>query len=243
MTLSTGQSRQGRLTLLGAFELSTADDPLPMPRTAQRLLAFLGLASPVDRMTAAGRLWPDVTGPRAACSLRTALSKVHRLAGKAENGTTSAIIREGTTLGLDSSITIDAQALRQVAAQVAASTGSAVDAALRLLDLRGELLPSWDEEWLTIEREELREIRLQALEQCSIRLCRSGSYAAAMMLAYEALRSDPLRESSHRQLIAIHLAQGNRAQALVVYRACVRQLRRECGTPPSSLLRGLLTES
>jgi two-component SAPR family response regulator len=132
------------------------------------------------------------------------------------------------------------KALRQVAGRVISGSRPAIEAAVQLLDLTGELLPSWDEEWLVLEREELKQIQLQAFESCSNRLSRSGYHAAAMALAYEAIRADPLRESAHRQLIAIHLAQGNRVQAMQVYQRFSKILWDDYQVRPSQRLQELV---
>jgi DNA-binding SARP family transcriptional activator len=117
---------------------------------------------------------------------------------------------------------------------------TALDAALQLLRLGGELLPSWDEEWLIFDREELRQIRLQALECCASRLCRSGQFGAALLVTYEAIRSDPLRESAHRLLVGIHMGQGNRLEALRAARSYSTQLWLDCKARPSPIMEELV---
>lgn len=80
--------------------------------------------------------------------------------------------------------------------------------------LEGELLPDWYDDWVVFERERLRELRLHALESLALRMCKDGRYGDAVEAIYAALRGDALRESAHRHLIRIHLAEGNRAEAL-----------------------------
>jgi DNA-binding SARP family transcriptional activator len=48
-----------------------------------------------------------------------------------------------------------------------------------------------------------------------------------------AVRADALRESAHRVVIRIHLAEGNVAEALHAYRHCSALLEREFGLTPS----------
>ncbi|HEY6203669.1 MAG TPA: bacterial transcriptional activator domain-containing protein [Candidatus Limnocylindria bacterium] len=78
----------------------------------------------------------------------------------------------------------------------------------------GELLADWCDEWVLLERERLRQLRLHALEVLTQRLVTVGRYADAMEVALAALRSEPLRESAHRAVISVHLAEGNRSEAL-----------------------------
>jgi DNA-binding SARP family transcriptional activator len=222
-----------RLRLLGSFSLTVDGRIARLPFSVQRLIAFLGMTRQADRHTAAGSLWPDVTEARASCSLRAVLSKIQQLCPYTVESRSNYLI-------LSPVVGVDTLFLRKVATRVAARSADAIQDALALLDLRGELLPTWDEEWLTFEREELRQIRLQALDCCTAQLYRSGHLAGAMMLAFEAIRADPLRESAYRLVVAIHMAQGNRAQALHAYRAYADNLWLEYRIRPSPLFKDLV---
>jgi DNA-binding SARP family transcriptional activator len=46
--------------------------------------------------------------------------------------------------------------------------------------LAKDLLPGWDEDWLQLERERHRQLRIHALEALSQRLTSGGQYAAAI---------------------------------------------------------------
>jgi DNA-binding SARP family transcriptional activator len=104
----------------------------------------------------------------------------------------------------------------------------------------GELLPGWDDEWAVFERERLRQLRLHALEALTRQLCDAGRFAAAAGAACEAIRLEPLRESAHHALIAVHLAENNTAEAHRQYRAFRGILGRALGVEPSSHLRELV---
>ncbi len=54
-----------------------------------------------------------------------------------------------------------------------------------------------------------------------------------MEAALAAIASEPLRESSHRALIAVHLAQGNQSEAIRQYRSYRRLIREELDLEPS----------
>jgi DNA-binding SARP family transcriptional activator len=58
-------------------------------------------------------------------------------------------------------------------------------------------------------------------------------YGMAMEMAMTAVRADVFRESAHRVVIRIHLAEGNVAEALHAYRHCSTLLEREFGLTPS----------
>ena len=102
-------------------------------------------------------------------------------------------------------------------------------------------MPGWYDDWVIIERERLRQLHLHALESVAEQLAAQGRNAAALEAALRAVASDPLRESAHRLVIRIHLAEGNAAEALRQYELCRRMLHKELGIAPSAALRDLLT--
>lgn len=88
-----------------------------------------------------------------------------------------------------------------------------------------ELLIGWEEDWLVEPREELRLLRLSALEVTSRRLLSTRRFGEAAGLARAAIVIDPLRESTNRLLIEIHLREGNRHEALRQLREYEQRLR------------------
>jgi DNA-binding SARP family transcriptional activator len=86
----------------------------------------------------------------------------------------------------------------------------------------------------------LRLLALNALERLSSRLVADGSFALAMEAALEAVHAEPLRESAHRALIAVHLAQGNIDEARRHFARLTELLHRELGVAPSHLAADLL---
>jgi DNA-binding SARP family transcriptional activator len=109
-----------------------------------------------------------------------------------------------------------------------------------LMPLQHDLLPDWAEEWLVIEQESFRQKRLHALEQGAALLCRSGHFSDALEAGLGAVQSEPLRESAHRRVIEVHLAEGNQAEALRQYDGYRRLLADELGLRPSESIRRLV---
>ena len=72
------------------------------------------------------------------------------------------------------------------------------------------------------------------------RLAGEGHYADALEAAIEATRLEQLRKSSHRVIIAIHLAEGNGAEALRHYELFRDLLGTELGIKPSRQLTNML---
>jgi DNA-binding SARP family transcriptional activator len=220
-----------RLALMGNFTL--ADGSVRLPMTAQRLVAFLALArKPVSRLYVAGHLWPDASDTRAAASLRSALWRVRR-AG-------DVVRADAYDLALDPAVAVDVTAALELARRVedTAVPISATD--VGELCRTDDLLPGWyDEAWLDIERECFRVRRVHALERLTERLTEEGRLAEALEAGMAAVAADPLRETAHRALIGVQLAEGNAAEAVRHFRAWER-LSEPLGLAPSPRMRELV---
>ena len=106
--------------------------------------------------------------------------------------------------------------------------------------LTGELLPDWYDDWLLIEREKYRQLRLHALEALATQLTALARYGEAAETALTAIAGEPLRESAHRVLIRVHLAEGNPSEALRHYRLFRELLLTELGLEPSEQIAELV---
>ncbi|MEU3783250.1 BTAD domain-containing putative transcriptional regulator [Streptomyces sp900129855] len=216
-----------RLRLLGQFRLETGTGAVELCRNGQRLLAFMGLRSRVSRTVLAGTLWPDVTEEHARGSLRTTLWKLPR-------GEPPLIACCRDALLIAPALRVDVHTLTRTALGVVRGCGPPPDARRPLGLLVGEdLLPGWDEDWVLVERERLRQLRLHALDALAEALIRQGRPALAMEAAWASLRAEPLRESAHRAVVSAHLAEGNVSEAVRHYHAFRRLLNEELGVEPS----------
>jgi DNA-binding SARP family transcriptional activator len=225
-----------RISLLDGFELSIDETPLPVPLGAQRLLAYLALSSrPVLRVHLAGALWLEASEDHAFANLRSTLWRLRRCAeGLVE---TSA-----QHVSLCPDVDVDVRRSIELARRVVNSTS---DEELFDLDpdpLRRDLLPDWYDDWVLLERERYRQLRLHALDALCDRFTRAGRLALAMETGLASLAAEPLRESAHRALIKIHLAEGNKAEALRQYRLYRRLLHEQLGLEPSSQIEELVRE-
>jgi DNA-binding SARP family transcriptional activator len=111
-----------------------------------------------------------------------------------------------------------------------------------LLSGAGDLLPDWSDEWVLLERERLRMLRLHALEAFVERCLADGRFGDASEAAIAAVSSEPLRESAQRALISVYLAEGNRVEAIRQYRRFNDLLYHELGVAPSGQLTALIDE-
>ena len=145
---------------MGALELESEGVSVALPASARRLVAFMGLRrGPLARVHVAGALWLDSTEERAAACLRSALWRLHRVAG-------DVIWSNGRELGLAEGVEVDLDARHRGRAGGARRRrpDPTPSSCRRLCDSQ-DLLPDWYDEWAEVERERFRQIRLHALER------------------------------------------------------------------------------
>jgi len=223
------------LCLLGGFQLLVGGLPVHVPVQAQRLLVLLAVRSAQPRSTLAGTLWGDIPESRAHAYLRNAIWRVRLASG-------SALRCSRHTVGLAPTVTLDLDVARSGAHAVLSRQSAAVRPDL-IGVLDHDLLPSWDEEWLLIDRERQRQLRLHALEALSDALCRAGQYPDAIAAALAAVRAEPLRESAQRTLIGAHLAEGNICEAVRQFDVYRRLLDDEMGIAPGRRLTAIVGDA
>jgi DNA-binding SARP family transcriptional activator len=229
---TTDQSDR-RLQLLDGFELRCRDEVVTLPMTAQRLLALLAMQDrPLTRSHVAGTLWLDTTDEHAGASLRSALWRLRR-PGHRLVEVSPAHLRLASDVAVDY-LEVTARARRLL------DGDSPRELILDAAELAGDLLPDWWEDWILLERERFRQLRLHALETLCARLAATGRFAAALEAGLSAVACEPLRESAHRLLIEVHLAEGNRAEALRQYQEYARLLYTELGLHPADEVRALV---
>ncbi|SES23081.1 DNA-binding transcriptional activator of the SARP family [Lentzea xinjiangensis] len=208
------------IQLLDGFRLDCEHSPVHVVPGARRLLALLALREgPVPRPVAATLLWPGATERRAAACLRSTLWRLVKPA-------TPLVVATEDALALGREVEVD---FRRATA-VAEAPGASPEA---LALFKADLLPGWWQPWVQAEREWWRQARLRALEALSERFRSDGDRHHAHQAALAAVQTDPLRESAHRTLVELHLADGNPAQAVRQYQTYRTQLRAELGMEPS----------
>jgi DNA-binding SARP family transcriptional activator len=227
-----------RVTLLDGFALRSgwaADAPVAaeLPRTVQRVVAHLCLAGGPARPVVCGQLWPDVSEERARASLRSALWRLRGCAPEL-------LDTSGGTLRLAAGVRIDVRELCAWAGQVTDPRVGVERLTLPGPSLLGDLLPGWYDDWVLLERDRLQQLRLRALETVAARLGAAGRHGEALQAAYLAIRAEPLRESAHRTVVRVHLAEGNVAEALRAHDLFRDLLRAELGVPPTEQMTRLV---
>jgi DNA-binding SARP family transcriptional activator len=238
--LAVDRPMDARVTLLDGFALRlpgcrAADGADELPRGVQRLVAYLSLCRRPARTAIAGELWPEVPEDNAHRSLRSALWRLQKVAP-------GLVEVSGGALSLARTVRVDVRELSEWA-QLMLDPHSRADAeAVPDVGLRGELLPGWYDEWVLLERERLRQLRMHALEALAEKLAAAGRYGEAVQAAYAAVVAEPLRESAHRAVVRVHLVEGNLAEALRAYDAFRTLLAEELGVAPSSQMDRLVCD-
>ncbi|MGY1640611.1 BTAD domain-containing putative transcriptional regulator [Geodermatophilus sp. SYSU D00703] len=204
-----------------------------LPRGVQRLVAFLGLSRRPARPAVAGQLWPDVPEDRAQASLRSALWRLRR-------ATPGLVEASGGALSLAAGVRVDVRELHCWTERALEPRTRVDQLTLPVPPLRGDLLPGWYDDWVLLERERLRQHRMHALEAVAARFAAAGRHGAAVQAAHLAIQAEPLRESAHRTLVRVHLAEGNLAEALRAYHFFRDMLRNELGVPPTEQMTRLV---
>jgi DNA-binding SARP family transcriptional activator len=223
------------LSVLGGFRLTSGGTPVALPTNAQRVLGFLALNDTGhQRHVLAGRLWTDASQERAQANLRTAIWRVRQtMPGVVDCSRDS--------VSLNSTVTCDYRWMLTLAERLLHRVLPPAD--LRQVPfglLACELLPGWDEDWLLIERERHRQLRMHALEALSVQLTDIGEFGLAVDCAYAAIAIEPLCESAIHALLRACLAEGNRAEALRQFHRFRDLLADQTGLRPSSQLMDLM---
>lgn len=220
------RARVARVVLLGGFRLTVDHRPVTLPASSQRIISLLALRGRFGRSRLAGSLWPETTELRALARLRTALWRSNQLVP-------GLLVSNQDTVGLDDSTEVDVTSLVHLAHDVFDGVSDARPNAPGLGHIEVDLLPDWNDDWLVVDRERMRQLRLHVLEALAAQLAKREMFGLAMEAALAALRTDSLRESAHRAVIRIHLAEGNLAEARSAYEQCCAVLAREIGAGPS----------
>ena len=168
----------------------------------------------------------DKTEARAYANLRSVIWRLRR-------SSPQLVSLSESHLSLRREVEVDIDALRGLARALVDESSAVELSAVDAESLSGELLPGWCDDFVELERERLRQMRLHALESLSHRLLRAGQYALALDAALAAVAADPLRETAHRAVITVHLTEGNFGEALRQFSSLADLLARELGIAPS----------
>ena len=170
----------------------------------------------------------EVTEQRAHASLRSTIWRVSQ-------SCRGLLSTHGDMLELAPGVVVDVAALRDLFETMLPGSEREPTGESWTESACGDLLPGWYDDWVLLERERLRQMRVHALETMTRSLAEQGRYAEALEVGMAAVAVAPLRESAHREIIRIHLAEGNLSQALRQFEVCARRCcaRTSASSPPT----------
>lgn len=224
---------QVELFLFGGFSARIDGQPLVLPRKAQALLAYLGVADgtlqPRDKLSAL--LWPETGEDQARHSLRQTLVSIKKSFGPSGE---HVLLVEGDDLGLHAeSVNVDVLKFERLLSE--GSIDSLAKGAelyrgdfLEGLIIRGEPF----EEWLLSQRERLWEVGVEGLAKLLRLQMKASQIEDAIHTAVRLLSLDALQEGVHRTLMYLYLQSGRREAAVRQYHTCVQVLSRELSIQP-----------
>jgi len=171
--------------------------------------------------------------------LRSALWRIHR------SGLV-VVDSSGGALRLAAGVRVDLHEATVLAHRLIGSVPMGASGGAEWLPLAREVLPDWDDDWALVEREHFRNLSLQALESLCEHLTAQGALRQALEVGLAAFAREPLRESAHRLLVRIYLADGNPFDAIRQFRLYRDLVRSRLGIEPSGqmleLVHGLLRD-
>jgi DNA-binding SARP family transcriptional activator/predicted ATPase len=225
-----------RIQLLGSFQITEDEKPIARLQSdrLQALLAYLVLQrdQPLARQQLAVTFWPDTTDAQARTNLRTLITRLREALPDADQFLK--VDAQTVQWRSDASCAIDVIKFEQALAANCLTDASAL--------YRGDLLPGCYDDWITGERERLRQAYQHTLDRLIAQAERQGRFDQAIVYAQRLLRHDPLHETTYRHLMRLQLASGDRSGALRTYHACATMLRDELGVEPAPETRTLYAQ-
>ncbi len=224
-----------QVQLLGGFRATRAGIDIGLPACTWRLVAFLAMSGrPVERAYVANVLWMEKSEERAHANLRSCLWRLRQADDQ--------VVTSGAThLSIGASVQVDLHRFLMIARRLVDPHDDDLDIdAMQVEWFCADLLPDWYDDFVEVEREQFRQLRLHAMEAFAQRLQRAGSAQRALEIALTAVAAAPLRESAHRLVISMHLEEGNISEALRQYGMLRSLLHNQLGVAPSIAVRRLV---
>lgn len=227
--------------LLGPPQITLAGQPLVslVSSKAKALLAYLTMERrSCSRSGLAGLLWSDLPEDDARRNLRVEIAKLRQGLGPYLTFT-----RQDGSINPASSFWADAHEFERSSsifrARAAPSELSQMMETVALY--RGDFLSDFQvraaplfEEWVLVERERLRQLALDLLDQIGQAAIQMQDWRTGLIAARKSLAIDSWREENHRQMMTLLALNGDRSAALAHFEIARRTLVQELGVEPGS---------
>jgi DNA-binding SARP family transcriptional activator len=230
----------GRVCIEGAGKL--VDEQQFPGRQGRLLFAYLVChrQRPITRAELADALWPGDLPSAWETALNALVSELRAvLRGVKPTTITLAGVLGGYLLQVGDDAWIDreaaAEAIDQAEGMLRSNDwkGAWGPSNIAAITARQPFLGGEEAEWITRERMRLQSILLRALDCLTEIWLQNGEPSLALEAAREGVALEPYCETGYQRLMRIHVALGNRAEALRVYERCRLLLANELGTDPS----------
>ncbi len=229
-----------RIHLFGEFSIQDAQgNPLKLTiRKAQLLLSHLllnpGQLKPRERLV--DLFWPDSAEDKAERSLNQTLYVIRNLLEPkgTPKGTYIVTKQRAVQFNLDSDVWVDIHEFENlIKAGDYQSSEQKVTVLKQALSLyKGDLIEGSYDDWCMEARESFRTLYLNALKSLIEHYIEEKNYSAALEWATLSLAKDPYQEETHRQLMFLYNANGDRAAALLQYQELEKMLSEELDIEP-----------
>ena len=211
----------------------------------QSLLTYLILHTdtPQLRHHVAFLLWPDSPESQARNNLRQFLYQLRHLLPDSDRFLVvdTNTVYWKTDEGQDIDVRLFEYNLKEADALEQRGDKKAVRKMLEqaIVCYKGDLLPACYDDWISPERERLRQLYLNACQKLVGILESQREYVAAIQTAQSRLRLDPLNEGAYVSLIRLHSLNEDYPSARRVYQSAVETLQRELDVGPSEELQSI----
>ncbi len=225
-----------KMFLLGAPRLECGGKPVKLPRQKSLALLIYLAANQREhaRETLATLLWPDANDTQSRQALRTALSDIRRAAGD------KLLIADTETISLNppSNFWMDVNELEALARDDARECPPNLRIGPFLQGFNLKDAPDFDD-WVAFERDRLTQLATKMLRTRAEISQARGDWTEAITWARQLLTLDNVHEETHRQLMRLYSAMGDRAAAIQQYETARTLLERELGVEPMEETRAL----
>jgi DNA-binding SARP family transcriptional activator/Flp pilus assembly protein TadD len=224
-----------RINALGQPRVELEGQSIQWTTTQSRDLLFCLLQYPqgLRKEELGGIFWPDHPPHKLDGIFRSTLYRLRRSVFR-----DVVVFEEGLyRFNWDSDYWFDVEAFEGLLDQaerspVAEQKSELLDAALDLY--QGDYLEDVYADWCSLERERLRERRLDALQALAGLHVGRGHLQRAVKEYERLVAQDPYREPAHRELMRCHYRLGNRVAAVKQYQSCIQILREDLGLSPTA---------
>ena len=192
-----------------------------------------------SRESLADLLWPD--NLQAKAYLRRVLWQIQSTLGECDDAAKEMLLVDANWIQINTaaSFWLDISCFEQTFALVKGVSGTdfspetarQVQEAVDLYS--GDLLQGWYLDWCILERERYQQMFLSMLDKLMAYEKAKQNYEVGWTYGMTILRYDPLREHTHRELMALYYLAGNRSESLKQYHRCAALLDKELGVRPA----------